>query len=194
MHARTNGRLAGALLAAGLLFPHPLPAQGGGGGGVDAQVFEAVVEKLRGEPEGVLRVDPRPLRSGADLTSVEAGELSPAPAGRRQVLDRAGVAAADFVQDQRCLFARGLPHPPEVAIPVPDSVAQLQRRCREQPPFTSAVVGTPRPVPGGGEHEIVVPVARMTTSRYVVEHFHLRAGASGAVEVVRVESVLDVMS
>ena len=190
---RMAWHLVCAMLAGALGAP-ALSAQAESPGDPEARAFSAVVEALRSEAEGILLVEPRPVVRGADLTSVEAGELSSASAGRRQVLERAGLGAADFLQEQRCLFAHGLPVPPEVAPAVPDSIAAAREACRARPRFTAAVVGLPCPARGGGAGEVVVPVAWMTTSRYVVQHFHLRSGRAGTLEVVRVETVADVMS
>lgn len=179
------------LLAAACTRPYSAPAQVSPAGVPDAAVFEAVVRALADSVGSQLRVDGRPIRAGADVIGIEAADLEPASAGRAQVLQRLGVARADVIADNGCLFAQGLPLAPG-APAAPDSVLERRRRCRALPPFVSAAIGAPRRT--GTSGEVVVTVVELTTSRYTARDFVLRAGADGRWEVVARRGVVNVWS
>lgn len=119
--------------------------------------------------QGVLIVDPRPMQAGADLTSVESAEVGPVSAHRERVLRKMEIQTTAFLSDQLCLFAHGLPPAPGFGNVNAEQQAARQE-CRARPPFTSAIIGSPRL---NGD-TVTVAVAQMTTSSYAAREYVLR--------------------
>ena len=172
------------LLLASIAATAP-PAVAQSGDSADAAVFEAVVVEIARSVQGVFLVDPRQLRAGADLTSVEPAEVGPVSADRERGLQKMGIQATAFLSDQRCLFAHGLPPAPGHEI-LSEEERSVRQDCRARVPFTSAIVGQ---VQRNGD-EVTVAVAQMTTSSYTAREYALRRCGPDAWRIVRTRELV----
>lgn len=161
--------MSGLLLAGSAALASPAVAQVRATDSDDAAVFEAVVAEVARSAQGEFLVDPRELRMGADLTSVEPSDVGPVSADRERVLRKLAIHTTAFLSDQRCLFAHGLPPAPGHET-VTEEQRITRRDCRARAPFTSAILGHAQ---WDGE-TVRVAVAKMTTSSYTAREYVLR--------------------
>ena len=183
---------AALLLAGTAALRQPAHAQVAGTDPAEEAVFRVVVAEVARTAEGVFLADPRVLQAGADLTSVEPGEVGPVSAARANVLRRMGIETTAFLSDQPCLFAVGSPPVPGYDTSTAEQRA-IRQRCRERAPFTSAIFGSPRPAASGDGDTKSLIVARMTTSSYSVREYVLQCGPGGW-QIVRTEELIGVQS
>ena len=123
----------------------------------DPPLFAAAIAHFRTGAIGELRVDPRPLRPGADLAALDVEDLAPADEsvtrGRAEVLQRLALPSSD-------VFA--------------------EKRSQARAPFTVLVVSTPALVDVvNGVATWRIRVARVTSFSYEVRELWLRRAVRG---------------
>jgi hypothetical protein len=156
-----------------------------------AAFFSAALDHLAQDARGQVRVDPRPLRPGADLRRIRAEDLDPAATAvirvRSDVLARRGIAVADAAADQRCTFSEGVEAPPGRVLP--DSVRREAAECAARPAYTTFVLGTPERSTGNGYPPGTwrVGVHAMQKSGFAVWDLYLHPTTGSGWEVVAAE-------
>lgn len=164
-----------------------------------AGLFAAAVDHFAARVRGRLLVDPRPLRPGADLATVQDEDLAPdaAPTERQRaaVLAARGISATDAVADFRCTFSSGVRVPPEREAVLQDSIRQRSRACRAREPYTTLIVSLSAPAggenPAGAWH---LEAVAMTVAGFQIWDLYLRAGADGAWQVTDARTRLNIQS
>lgn len=93
-----------------------------------------------------VRVDPRPLRPEARLSSVQESDLIASAEEvvrmRMSVMESHGWGPTDAAEDWKCVFSEGLL--PARDHPVPDSVRAQREACRRRGRHESLVFGLPQ--------------------------------------------------
>jgi hypothetical protein len=93
-----------------------------------------------------IRVDPRPLRPEARLSTVQENDLiEPAEEVvrmRMSVMESRRWGRTDAAEDWKCVFSEGIP--PARDHPVPDSVRAQREACRQRGRYESLVLGLPQ--------------------------------------------------
>ncbi len=169
-----------------------------GGSPAPEQAIRAIAEFFARGSEGRLLIDPRRLRERADLTGLDADDVSPdsaVTASTLGLLAQQGVQPTDAVRDMRCAFVRGATHPPEILAAEPEDYRRIREECLQRGLYTTVIFGTPRLSRAGATQDVwIVRAVRMTTSSYSVWDVPVRAGASGTWEVLEPVRISAVMS
>lgn len=155
--------------------------------------FSVVLDYLARDARGRVLVDPRPLRTGADLRTIEDEDLDPDAAAvtrlRSEALAARGVRTTNATVDQRCTFSEGVGLPPGRQRVVPDSVRRQIAECRAREAYTTFILGLPEPDEGNGYPPGTwrVRVHEMERAGFQVRDLYLRATAHSGWEVFAVE-------
>lgn len=166
----------------------------------DTSLFSAAVQAMRSEVLYPLRVDPRPMRAGADpsqpLQRDQLADIGAAVvAARTGILLRLGVAQANTIEDSECAFVRAYPPPPGVGLSGPADLAP--RRCREVPNFSSVMFSLPRHgcdrYPAAGECW-TIRAMEVTPNSFLVFDLLARPEQDGSGWRIEVENVGGAMS
>lgn len=111
--------------------------------------FAAAVGYFAGRSSVPVRVDPRPLRPEARLSSVRQSDLITSEAEiiriRTRVVESGGWSLANAVEDWGCVLSQGVPpaRPPQSA--EADSLRLHREACRQRGQFESLIFGLPQP-------------------------------------------------
>jgi hypothetical protein len=154
MRVRTSCRasgLAGAIVwltMAGCAAPVSTRPQPAPPAVESPELFRAAVAYFDDRTELPIRVDPRPLRPEARLSTVQESDLiAPAEAVvrvRMSVMERHGWGRTSAPEDWGCVFSEGLPPARAQETPVPDSVRAQREACRQRGRYESLVFGLPQ--------------------------------------------------
>lgn len=110
------------------------------------EFFRAAVAYFDERAELPIRVDPRPLRTEARLSTVQESDLIASAEEvirmRVAVMESHGWGRTSAAEDWGCVFSGGLP--PARAHPVPDSVRAQREACRQRGRYESLVFGLPQ--------------------------------------------------
>ena len=152
--------------------------------------------------EGTLRVDPRPLRAGANPTGVLARDFAAdgiaVARARRRFLRERGIAETNAAADMRCAFSRGLPPTDSLLRLEPDSIKAQRATCRQDPihttfAFTRAELLGDEKASRFGTGAVRLRVYRLTTWSFELWDLFL-APRSGAWTVVDSRRLVGVAS
>ena len=186
---RTFTLMASASVLLGCAYATVQPRQS-----IDNAAFTAAVERFRGDAEGELRVDPRSVRFGSDLGSLDRADLAPTANAtvqeRTRELRHLGIRATDIFHEQRCLYSVGAP-------PANESAGERAHReaCIARGPFTALIVSNPSPAGEvDGAPTWMVSVARMTTSSHQAWELRLRRGPGNTFTVISEDRKHSIMS
>ena len=151
--------------------------------------FAAAIGYFASRASVPVRVDPRPLRPEARLSSVRESDLLTAEAEiiriRTRVVESGGWSLANAVEDWGCVLSQGVPpaRPPQRA--ESDSLRMHREACRQRGQFESLVFGLPQPVADPAHPERWrIRAMRMLPSGYEVVDLFLEQRASGDWQVV----------
>jgi hypothetical protein len=152
--------------------------------GSDPLVVAAALGHFAGRTEGVLLVDPRPLRPGASLQGIRERDIDAADEGvvraRTRFLEGRGIRTTDAAADMRCAFSRGVPPPDSLLRLEPDSLRSHRQACLARGVYTSYAFGRARPAGTPTSSGAVrVRAFRITTWSYEVWDLDLRPAARG---------------
>jgi hypothetical protein len=136
--------------------------------------------------DGIMRVDPRPLRTDAKLTGVFARDFdvdgTAVARVRRRFLREHGIPEADAAADMRCVFSRGMPRSDSISNPAPDSLKAQRAACLLVGPYTTFVF-TRAEIPEGeqavrfGTGAVRLLAYRLTTWSFEVWILYLQPSA-----------------
>lgn len=148
--------------------------------------------------EGRLLVDPRPLRSDADLADVTAAEIAVEDAAtaelRTAIVRERGIGLTDAADDQRCAFARGLQMPDYIARTLPDSVNRRHEECLRRGIYTSLIFGLPEPAEERAPGVWRLKAVRLTTWYYSTWDLYLRPAGDGDWVIVEAKRIIGIAS
>lgn len=148
----------------------------------DRSLYEVLLDHFHQSSMGVLRVDPRPLRPGADLASVGEDDLLPDQEERvralRSVLATREILATDAVRDMGCVFSAGVPRPSGSAADTSGSRAQAGCGARA---YTTLVFSAPEAAQDATTGNAVARIraVRMTLSSISLWSVELRSEPGG---------------
>ena len=150
----------------------------------DSAVVAAALGFFAARTEGVLQVEPRPLRANASLQGIAPRDLDAADAGlveaRRAFLARRGIRATDAAADMRCAFSRGVPPPDSLLRLEPDSIRSQRQACLARGPYTTYAFGRAQPAgTPGSPRTSRMRVYRITTWSFEVWDVDLRPTSRG---------------
>jgi hypothetical protein len=160
------------------------PSGADGRQGSDSAVVAAALGYFAGRTEGVLLVDPRPLRPDASLQGIRERDLDSADEGvvraRTRFLEGRGIRTTDAAADMRCAFSRGVPPPDSLLRLEPDSIRSRREACLARGVYTTYAFGHAQPAgtpasPGA----VRVRAFRITTWSYEVWDVDLRPAPRG---------------
>jgi hypothetical protein len=168
----------------------------------EAGTIAAALAHFSARNEGVLRVDPRPLRGDASLTGVHnrdfARDGTAVARARQRFLREHGIAETDAAADMRCVFSRGVP-PTESDLHLePDSIRVQRATCLRDPVHTTFAF-TRAELLGGdqairfGAGAVRIRAYRLTTWSFELWDLYL-APNSGAWNVVDSRRLVGVAS
>lgn len=172
-------------------------ASSGGGRSVaplgERSLYAALLDHFQESASGPLRVDPRPLRGDADLTSVEEGDLLAGAEERAgtvaSLLRERGISVGDAVREMDCVFSVGVPLPP--GSPGEAEAAARREACGRRAYTT---VAFSEPIPAGPDAPIRVRVVRLTLSSISAWDVDLTYDRRVGWRIARVERVFRVTS
>jgi hypothetical protein len=147
----------------------------------------AALEFFAGRQEGVVRLDPRPLRPDASLQGIRTRDLDATDASvvraRAAFARSRGIATTDAAEDMTCAFVRGVPPTDSMLQLEPDSIRTRRRSCLARGLYTTYVFGVARPAPalpsGDAAPGVVLRAFRLTTSGFEVWDLELRPKEGG---------------
>jgi hypothetical protein len=150
----------------------------------DVGVVAAALGFFAGRTEGVLQVEPRPLRPDASLQGVRQRDLDGADVGvvhgRTAYLARRGIRTTDAAADMRCAFSRGVQPPDSLLRLEPDSIRFHRQACLARGVYTTYAFGMARPASASVPAATLrVRVYRITTWSFEVWDIDLRSKRRG---------------
>jgi hypothetical protein len=149
----------------------------------DSAAVAAALGFFVARTEGVLQVEPRPLRANASLQGIAQRDLDTDEGliqARTVFLTRRGIRATDAAADMRCAFSRGVLPPDSLLRLEPDSIRSHRQACLARGLYTTYAFGRAQPAGTPGSlRTLRMRVYRITTWSFEVWDVDLRPNERG---------------